>query len=125
MSVDVDKARRDQLAPGVDLVLALARNLADLGDTAVLDGDVCLEQIAALSVSDRAAANHKVWIGSHGVSFLLVVRRIFQRRPTSSAIASSAGGRTRPRVPRSVKNISSTVRTMKAADRPKTQCGLF
>ena len=34
MGVDVDKAGRDQFAPGVDLFLALARDLADFGDAA-------------------------------------------------------------------------------------------
>jgi len=72
MGVDVDKARRDQFAPSVDLFRALAQYLADLGDAAVLDRDVSLEQIAAATVCDGAAADHQVWIGSlwnrsHGV----------------------------------------------------------
>ena len=67
VGVDVDEARRDQLAPGVDLFLALGRNLADLGDAAVLDRDIGLEELAAVAVCNGAAANHEVWRGCHGV----------------------------------------------------------
>src|SRR5581483_6066509 len=66
MGVDVDKAGRDQLAPGVDLFPALACDLADLADAAVLDGDIAFTEIAAASVGDGAAADHEVM--SHGVS---------------------------------------------------------
>jgi hypothetical protein len=68
MGVDVDKACGDELASGVDLVLACVGDLADLGDAAVLDRDIGLEQIAAAPVSNGAAANHEVRIGCHGVS---------------------------------------------------------
>ena len=60
MGVDVDEARRDQLAPGVDLFLALGRDLADLGDATVLDRDIGLEQVATVPVGDIAAADHEI-----------------------------------------------------------------
>ena len=60
MGVDIDKARRDQFAPGVDLFLALAEDLADLGDAAAGDGDIGFEQVAALAVGNVAAADHEV-----------------------------------------------------------------
>ena len=68
MGVDVDKARRDQFAPGVDLFLAFARDLADFGDAAVRDRDIGLEQLAAAAVRDIAAADHEVWLVGHGAS---------------------------------------------------------
>ena len=68
MGVDVDKAGRDQFSPGVDLFLALRRNLADLADAAVGDRYVGLEQVAALAIGNIAAADHEVWTVGHGVS---------------------------------------------------------
>src|SRR6516165_9778533 len=68
MRVDVDKARRDQLAARVDFVAALARNLTDLADSSVPDRDIGLEQIAAASIGNGTAADHKVWTFAHGVS---------------------------------------------------------
>ena len=62
MGVDVDKAGRDQLAPGVDLFLALARDPADFGDAAACYGDIGLEQFAAHAVGNAAAADHEVWV---------------------------------------------------------------
>ena len=60
MGVDVDKARRDQFASGVDLFAAFARDIADCGDASVRDRDVGLEQVAAEPVGDGAAADHEV-----------------------------------------------------------------
>ncbi len=68
MGVNVDKARRDQFALGVDLFLALARDAADFGNAAVRDRHIGFEQFAAKTVGDVAAADHEVWIGGHGVS---------------------------------------------------------
>src|ERR1700730_16944964 len=67
MSVDVDKARRDQFSLGVDLFLALTGDLADLADAPSGDGDIGFEQFAAEPVGDGAAADHEVWMGRHGV----------------------------------------------------------
>ena len=67
MGVNVDKSRRDQLAPGVDLFLALAGDAADFGDAAVRDRHIRFEQFAAQTVGDAAAANHEVWAIGHGV----------------------------------------------------------
>src|SRR5262249_12371830 len=62
------KACGHELAPGVDLVLACARDLADLCDATVFDRDIGLEQIAAAAVSDGAPADHEVWTSCHDVS---------------------------------------------------------
>ncbi len=67
MGVDVDKAGRNQFALGVDLFLASARDLADLGDAAAGNGDIGLEQVAAEAVGDIAAADHEVWLACHDV----------------------------------------------------------
>ncbi len=64
MGVHVDEARRDQLALGVDLFFAFGRDLADLDDAAILDGDIGLVKFAAVAVGNRAAANDEI---SHGV----------------------------------------------------------
>src|SRR5262249_37669094 len=76
MRVDVDKARGNQLAAGVDLFLAVPSDLADLADAAVLDGDIAVIEVAAASVGNRAAADHEVM--SHRASSRL-----------SSCVASS------------------------------------
>ena len=67
MGVDVDKAGRHQLAPGVDLFRSPGGNLPDLGDAAILDGDIGFEQITTASIRNVPAADHKVRTGrGHG-----------------------------------------------------------
>ena len=68
MGVDVDKAGRDQFAPGVDLFLAFARNLADFGDAAAGDGDIGFIEVAALAIGNVAAADHEIRGTGHGDS---------------------------------------------------------
>ena len=60
MGVDVDEARRDQLAARVDLLGALAVELADGGDLAVLDRDIGLDQRAAPAVGDGTIADDEI-----------------------------------------------------------------
>src|SRR5690348_12152533 len=57
MCMQVDEARRDHMPLGVDLFLALGRDLANLGDAAVLDAHVAVERSRAGAVDDLAAAN--------------------------------------------------------------------
>ena len=71
MGVDVDKARRDQFAPGVDLFLAFPCDLADLGDAAARDGDIGFIQVAALAIGNVAATDHEIRGTGHGVSSLV------------------------------------------------------
>src|SRR5579862_5456656 len=133
MRMHVDKARRDQLAFGVDLFLAFASDPADIGDATVLDGDVAFIESAAASVGDRAAADHKVM--SHGVSSRLPnwaassavtvdCQRLALGLSNASASRSSSvscfGG-----VFRSVKNVSTTVIAMNSAETMNTACGMF
>src|SRR6516165_5294064 len=68
MGVDVDETRRDQSSLGVDFILTLCGNLSDLGDAAVLDRDIGLEQLVAAAIRDRPAADHEVRIVRHGAS---------------------------------------------------------
>ncbi len=68
MRVHVDEARGHQLAARVDLFLALACDLADLGDAPVADRDIRLVEIAALAVGNAAAADHEVRSIGHGAS---------------------------------------------------------
>ena len=62
------KAGRDQFAPGVDLFLAFAQNLADLGDAAARNSDVGFVQFAAIAIGNSSAADHEVRGGGHGGS---------------------------------------------------------
>ena len=66
MGVDVDEARRNQFALGVDLFLAFAGDLADFGDAAAGDGDIGLVEVAALAIGNVAAADHEVRGRGHG-----------------------------------------------------------
>ena len=68
MGMEIDKARRDQLAFGVDLLKALGRDPADLDDAAAGNRHVRFKQLAARTVGDGAAADHEVWIAGHDVS---------------------------------------------------------
>ena len=68
MGMDVDEARRDQFAPGVDLFLAFAQDLADLGDAAVRNSDIGFVQFAAIAIGNGSAADHEVRGGAHGGS---------------------------------------------------------
>jgi len=62
MGMDVDEARGDDPALGVDLFGAGAGDLADRGDLAVLDRDIALEGFAAGAVDDRRATDHNIEI---------------------------------------------------------------
>ena len=55
--VNVDEARRDEQALGIDLLIGTAGDLAHRHDAAVLDRDVGLARLAAGAVDHRAAAN--------------------------------------------------------------------
>ena len=68
MGMQIDEAGRDQLALGVDLFRALGRDLADLRNAAVADGHVGFKQLAAKTIGDGAAADHKAWMFGHDVS---------------------------------------------------------
>ena len=68
VGVDVDEARRDQQALGVDLLGALARDLADGGDPAVLDRDVGFANGRAGAVGQVAAAHDQIEFCRHVVS---------------------------------------------------------
>ncbi|MGC3959492.1 MAG: hypothetical protein QM813_16560 [Verrucomicrobiota bacterium] len=57
VSVDVNEARRDDEACGVDLLVCCAGNLADLDDAAVFDGDVGEESGVARAIHDAAMAD--------------------------------------------------------------------
>ena len=59
VGVDVDEARRDQLAARVDLLGALGDVSADRGDLAVGDGEVGFVGIAAGAIDDGAVADHE------------------------------------------------------------------
>src|SRR6185437_12454043 len=136
MGVNVDKARRHQFAAGVDFLLALAQNLADLADPAVRDGDVRFEQVAPEPVGDVAAADHEVWIAGHGVS-PRCEEWVCRRMMGGPAMLSTAARERQECIslvseapefacaPRSVTSASSTVRTMNTTDAPNTQCGKF
>ena len=60
MGVDVDEAGRDEPALRVDLFRALAGNLADSGDPAVLHRDVAFADRRARAIGDIAAANDEI-----------------------------------------------------------------
>ena len=60
MGVDVDEARCDQRAVGVDRAVRRARDLADCHDPISFDRDIARETGPARSVDDRATPDHHV-----------------------------------------------------------------
>src|SRR5262249_51147193 len=58
--MDVDEARRDDQALGVNLALALARHLAEGGDLVALDGEVAVIPRIAGAVDELAVADDQV-----------------------------------------------------------------
>ncbi len=66
--VDVDEARRDELAARIDLLAARTRDLPDARNLAVGDGDIGRENGASFAVCDGAAPNDEVVLGGHGAS---------------------------------------------------------
>jgi hypothetical protein len=65
VGVDVDEARRDQQALGVDLFGAFPRNSANRRDLAVLDRDIGLARAIARAVGHRAATDDQIVV-RHG-----------------------------------------------------------
>ena len=65
MAVDIDEARGDGEAGGVDLAPGGAFYLPDGDDPALADGDVGLPGRSASAVDDAAAANEQIvaWVG--------------------------------------------------------------
>src|ERR1700728_3687587 len=68
MSVDVDKARRNQLSAGINFFRSPLEDFADLNDSAISYGDVGFELLAAASISHRATPDHQVKIVRHVAS---------------------------------------------------------
>ena len=60
VGVQIDEAGRHDVALGVDLALALCRDLADFGDPAIGDSDVPVERFCAGSVDDGSTTDHDV-----------------------------------------------------------------
>ena len=65
MGVNIDKARRDETAFGVDFFGACARNLADSNNETVADGDIGLAQRGAQAVGQGAAAYDEIMCMGH------------------------------------------------------------
>jgi hypothetical protein len=66
VGVNVDEARRDDLARGIELATA-RESLADPADAIACDGDVCGAADLARSIYYASASNHEVC--SHRDSF--------------------------------------------------------
>ncbi len=60
VGVDVDEARRDDLAARVDFLAPRCQILAHRNDAVAVDRDVGDERRAARAIDDRAAANHQI-----------------------------------------------------------------
>ena len=60
MAMIVDKARRDDLAAGIDGLAGGAGQFADLGDLAVLDRDIAVERRHPRAVDDPAVLDQQV-----------------------------------------------------------------
>ena len=58
--VDVDESGRDQETLGVDLLAAEIVDLADGGDDAVVDGDICQSGSGAGAVDDLSVADNEI-----------------------------------------------------------------
>ena len=83
VGVDVDPARRDQPALGVDLAAGGALDLAGRGDDAAVDGDVTGPDGPARSVGDGAAPDDQVVHGCSSVDYTQL--RSFSIMATGSA----------------------------------------
>ena len=82
VGVDVDEARRDEQAGGVDLLSAEVVDFSEGGDDAVVDGDVGLAGGRAGAVDDESVANDEI---VHVRSFSAVVAR--RRRPRGGSLS--------------------------------------
>src|ERR1044071_4604998 len=68
MRVDVDEARRDREALGIDLLAPGAVNAADRGDAAVLHGNIGLARRTARAVEHGAVAHDKIELSGQGIT---------------------------------------------------------
>jgi hypothetical protein len=75
MGVDVDEARRDRQAGGVDFFPAGARDFPHLCDFAVLDRDVADKWRATIAVHDGATAYDDVVFVGHLLGSLFLCRK--------------------------------------------------
>ena len=60
MGVDVDKPRRHQPPCRVQFLYGPARNLSELGNTSVPNGNVSLKGSTASTINDQAIADHEI-----------------------------------------------------------------
>ena len=60
MGVDVDPAREDVEARGVDFAPAAILDMPHFGDHALVDGDVGVDRAGAGAVDHRAAPDHEI-----------------------------------------------------------------
>ena len=81
MGVQVDEAGRHGHALGVDLLLAVAVDVADLADTSVADGEVAVRRFCAGAVYQFTAADDKI------------VHWTVPLNPLNSPIVGLGGGR--------------------------------
>ena len=78
VGLDVDEARRDGEAGGVDGFLCRAADAANRGDTAVLDRQIADDARTAAAVVDRPAADQ--YVVGHTLSLSLTPRREHSER---------------------------------------------
>jgi pimeloyl-ACP methyl ester carboxylesterase len=88
VGVDVDEARRDDRAVGVDHPLRRAGDAADPRDAAISDGDVGLEAGHAAPVHHPAAADHEVE-GHRGPSCAGIQRTAYLQQVPAPMVARS------------------------------------
>src|SRR3546814_11859186 len=84
MGMDVDEARRHELAARIDLLGAAASHFADGDDDAAGDTHVALEGRVSSAVDDGAAADDEVQLARHASALSMcpaILMAFLRRRP--------------------------------------------
>jgi hypothetical protein len=79
MRVDVDKARRNDLALGVDFLTTTRRDMADGRDLSVAYGDVCLEGRSAGAVDDEPLSDNEIMHAGSSLLRAMMVKDAISR----------------------------------------------
>src|SRR5262249_61232573 len=85
MRMEIDRARRDDLAGSIDFFLRFCSDVAaDLGDLAVVHGEVGAIRRQSAAVHDGAVANDQIVL-NHKPSLLIL--HSFPQNPTTTSLS--------------------------------------
>ncbi len=86
MGVHIDETRRHEQIGGVDHTSGCSDIATDLGDDALIDGDVGACALASGPIDDETSEHHEIVHGR-----ILIVAESALGRPVGSALCSSDG----------------------------------